>query len=83
MGQPEIADDPRYAKLTDRSNNRVELDRLIERWIMTKTRHELLDLLKANDVICGVVKELHEVMTEPHLFDRERCAKSIIRNLAE
>lgn len=29
-----------------------------------------MELLAANDVLCGVVKELHEVMTEPHLFER-------------
>jgi len=70
MGQPELADDPRYVKLAGRSKNRAELDRAIAQWTMTMTRRQLMDLLAANDVLCGVVKELHEVMTEPHLFER-------------
>ena len=70
MGQPELADEPRYVKLAGRSKHRAELDRAISQWTMTMTRRELMDLLAANDVLCGIVKELHEVMTEPHLFER-------------
>lgn len=70
MGQPQLADDPRYVKLAGRSKHRVELDRAIAQWTVTMTRRELMDLLAANDVLCGIVKELHEVMTEPHLFER-------------
>ncbi len=70
MGKPELADDPRYVKLAGRSKHRAELDRVIAQWTMTMTRRELMDLLAANDVLCGIVKELHEVMTEPHLFER-------------
>ena len=70
MGKPEMTDDPRYTKLAGRSSNRAELDRTIGQWTVTRTRRELMELLSANDVLCGVVKELHEVMTEPHLLER-------------
>ena len=32
MGQPELADDPRYVKLAGRSRHRAELDRAIAQW---------------------------------------------------
>ena len=70
MGKPELAEDPRYAKLSGRSKNRNEIDRLIGEWTRTKTREQLMTELSANDVICGIVKELPEVMTDPHLFER-------------
>jgi len=70
MGKPELAEDPRYAKLSGRSKNRDEIDRLIGEWTRTKTREQLMTELSANDVICGIVKELPEVMTDPHLFER-------------
>lgn len=70
MGKPELADDPRYAKLSGRSKNRDEIDRIIGEWTITKTRQQLMEQLSANDVICGIVKELPEVMTDPHLFER-------------
>jgi CoA:oxalate CoA-transferase len=70
MGKPQIADEPRYAKLAGRSQNREELDRTIADWTRTKTRQELMDELSAAGVLCGIVKELPEVMSEPHLFER-------------
>jgi CoA:oxalate CoA-transferase len=70
MGQPEMAEDPRYAKLSGRSRHRDEIDARIGDWTSTKTRSELMELLNANDIICGVVKELPEVMTDPHLLQR-------------
>jgi CoA:oxalate CoA-transferase len=70
MGRAELADDQRYAKISGRSKNRDEIDRMIGEWTITKPRQQLMDELSANDVICGVVKELPEVMTDPHLLER-------------
>jgi CoA:oxalate CoA-transferase len=70
MGRPELAEDPQYAKLSGRSKLRDTVDRIIGEWTRTKTRQQLMSELSANDVICGVVKELPEVMTDPHLFER-------------
>jgi formyl-CoA transferase len=70
MGKPEMAEDPQYAKLSGRSQHRDNIDRIIGEWTRTKTRQQLMDELSANDVICGIVKELPEVMTDPHLFER-------------
>jgi crotonobetainyl-CoA:carnitine CoA-transferase CaiB-like acyl-CoA transferase len=70
IGRPELAQDSRYIKLSGRSKNRDEIDRLIGEWTTTKTRDELMESLNANDIICGVVKELPEVMTDPHLVER-------------
>jgi CoA:oxalate CoA-transferase len=70
MGRPELGEDSRYAKLSGRWKNRDEIDALIGGWTRTKTRTELMELLNANDIICGIVKELPEVMTDPHLLQR-------------
>jgi crotonobetainyl-CoA:carnitine CoA-transferase CaiB-like acyl-CoA transferase len=70
MERPELGADLRYAKLSGRSHNRDEIDRLIGEWTRTKTRGELMELLNSNGIICGVVKELPEVMTDPHLHQR-------------
>jgi len=70
MGRADLAEDPRYAKISGRSKNRDEIDRIIGEWTSTRTRQQLMDELSANDVICGVVKELPEVMADPHLFER-------------
>ncbi|MGH7935148.1 MAG: CaiB/BaiF CoA transferase family protein [Candidatus Binataceae bacterium] len=70
MGRPELAEDPRFANMAARARNRDEVDRLVGEWTRTKTRQELMDLLSANDVFCGIVKELPEVMADPHLHER-------------
>jgi crotonobetainyl-CoA:carnitine CoA-transferase CaiB-like acyl-CoA transferase len=70
MGKAEMAADPRFVKLSGRSRHRDEIDRIIGEWTCTQTRRQLMEELSANDVICGIVKELPEVMTDPHMFER-------------
>jgi CoA:oxalate CoA-transferase len=70
MGRPELGEDARFAKLSGRSSHRDEIDGIIGEWTGARTRSELMELLNANDIICGIVKELPEVMTDPHLLER-------------
>jgi formyl-CoA transferase len=70
MGQPELAEDPRFATLALRVRNRDECDRIIGEWTRTKTREQLMTELSANDIFCGIVKELPEVLSDPHLHQR-------------
>ncbi|HVA68873.1 MAG TPA: CoA transferase [Candidatus Binataceae bacterium] len=70
MGRPELGDDPRFASLKERARRIDEVDRLIADWTRNYTRDELMDLFKRADVFCGIVKELTEVMTDPHLHER-------------
>jgi CoA:oxalate CoA-transferase len=70
MGREDLSEDARYAKLSGRSRHRDEIDAIIGQWTSARPRSELMELLNANDIICGVVKELPEVMTDPHLLQR-------------
>ncbi|MBV8356329.1 MAG: CoA transferase [Deltaproteobacteria bacterium] len=70
MERPELGEDSRYAKLSGRSKHRDEIDAIIGEWTSTRPRSELMELLNSNDIICGIVKELPEVMTDPHLLQR-------------
>jgi CoA:oxalate CoA-transferase len=70
MERPELADDEHFKKLSGRWRNRDEVDAIVGAWTAGQTRQELLNLLSANDVICGSVKELPEVMTDPHMRER-------------
>jgi CoA:oxalate CoA-transferase len=70
MGQPELAGDARFATLALRIKNRDECDRIIGEWTRTKTREQVMAELSANDIFCGIVKELAEVMADPHLHQR-------------
>ncbi|MGA2410249.1 MAG: CoA transferase [Candidatus Binataceae bacterium] len=70
MERSDLIEDERLTKLSGRSRNRDEVDEIIGSWTRTKTRQQLMDLLAANDIICGIVKELPEVMSDPHMHQR-------------
>jgi CoA:oxalate CoA-transferase len=70
MDRAELADDERFQKLSGRSRHRDEIDEIIGAWSCTKTRQQLMALLSASDIICGEVKELSEVMADPHMHER-------------
>jgi len=70
IGRPELGDDPRFASAKARAANSEEVDEMIAAWTGKHTREALMTMLSAADVFCGIVKELPEVMTDPHLHAR-------------
>jgi CoA:oxalate CoA-transferase len=70
IGHPEHGTDPRFATLSARRKQQDEVDAMIAAWTGVRTRQEIMDLFGANDLLCGIVKELDEVMTDPHLRER-------------
>jgi CoA:oxalate CoA-transferase len=70
MGRADLAAEERFKKLSGRTKCRDEIDGIIASWTRLKTRQELMELLVANDIICGAVKELREVMADAHMHER-------------
>jgi crotonobetainyl-CoA:carnitine CoA-transferase CaiB-like acyl-CoA transferase len=70
MGHPEFADDPRFAKASTRRKHQEVIDHIVAEWTRAKTRQQIMDELAANDLFGGIVKEIDEVMTDPHLHQR-------------
>jgi CoA:oxalate CoA-transferase len=70
LGQPELTEDERFATDQARIKNHAALDEIIGNWTRTRTRQEVMDIFVANDIFCGMVQELPEVMTDPHLHQR-------------
>jgi len=65
-----LADDPRYARNTDRIAHRGELcDRIDER-LRTRPRSHWLTALDAAGVPCGPVNDLDDVFHDPHVQAR-------------
>ena len=71
MGNPELADDPRYATHTARGKNQDELDNLINDWTKTKTMEEVDELMIENGVPAGRVYRAPEMLEDPHFQARE------------
>ncbi len=71
MGQPELAQDPRYATHVARGERQAELDALINRWTATLTVDQLEALMIAHSVPAGRVYTGKEMLADPHFAARE------------
>ncbi|MEM1260861.1 MAG: CaiB/BaiF CoA-transferase family protein [Pseudomonadota bacterium] len=75
MGQPELADNPRYDSHHSRGENQTELDELIGEWTMTKTADELTALMEESGVPVGKIYRAPDMLEDPHFAAREAIIK--------
>jgi formyl-CoA transferase len=71
MGQPELADDPRFATADARWENRAVLDAIVGEWTRQHTKYEVMTLLGDAGVPAGACQDTGEVLADPHLKARE------------
>ena len=71
MGQPELADDPRFTSSESRWENRAALNAIIEAWTGARDKYEVMRVLGDAGVPCGAVQDTGEVLADPHLRERE------------
>ena len=71
MGQPELAEDERFATLEARWENRETLDAIIAEWTGRRGKHEIMQAMGAAGVPCGACQDTGEVLADPHLKARE------------
>jgi formyl-CoA transferase len=70
IGQPELADDPRFVERSGRVAHVEELEALVEGWTEKRTKHEAMELLAGAGVPCGAVLDSVEVLSNEHLRSR-------------
>ncbi len=75
MGQPELADDPRFADHTARGENQAELDAVIEAWSLTKTSEEVDALMTEHKVPHGKIFRAPEMLEDAQFRARESIVK--------
>jgi formyl-CoA transferase len=71
MGQPSLADDPRYATHTARGEHQGELDALIELWTRERTIEEVEAAMIEAAVPAGKIYRAPEMLSDPHFKARE------------
>jgi formyl-CoA transferase len=67
IGREEWLTDPRYATPKGRLPHLTEIFDEIEKWTMTKTKFEAMDLLNEHDIPCGPILSMKEIADEPSL----------------
>jgi len=70
VGQPELADDPRYATNAQRCAVRAEIVEKIQAVLVTQTREHWLKLFVEHNVPAGPVNSVNEVAQDPELIAR-------------
>ena len=64
MGRPELADGE-LAGVAGRKRHHDELDAAIEKWTLSRNKHELMGLLQAEGIAAGAVQQISEASKDP------------------
>ncbi len=67
IGEPTWKTDPKYAKPEARLPHLNEIFERIEKWTMTKTKFEAMEILNKLDIPCGPILSMKELAEEPSL----------------
>src|SRR5699024_6616263 len=71
MGQPELADDSRYATHGARGQHQEELDELVGRFTSLHSAKAVEELLHQHGVPVGKIFRAEDMLTDPHLKARD------------
>ena len=71
MGEPELADDPRYTSHIARGHNQLELDARINVWTGRHSVAEVEALMIEHSIPAGKVYRAPEMIADPHFQARE------------
>lgn len=71
MGQPELANDDRYATHIARGKNQTELDNLVNAWTGTLTVDEVEAAMIEHSIPAGRVYTAPDMLADPHFQARE------------
>jgi formyl-CoA transferase len=71
IGMPDLAVDPKFAKIGDRRKNQNEMWELIGEFALKHTKRELMAILNPLDVPCGPIMGTDDLANDEHVRGRE------------
>jgi len=71
MGQPELADDPRYATHEARGVNQTEVEQIVADWVSRHASAEVDRLLSGAGIACGPIYDMAGVFSDPLFHERD------------
>jgi len=69
--RPDLAQDPKWEKVTGRITGRSELIPHLAKTMLEKNRDEWISILEGYDVPCGPINNYQQVFEDPHVIHRE------------
>lgn len=67
LGEPDLADDPRFATAQDRLDHRPEVHAEVERLLAVRDAADWIPLLRAAGVPCGPIYDMEGVFADPQV----------------
>jgi formyl-CoA transferase len=77
MGQPELANDPRFATHLARGDNERAIDAIIAEWAAQHESHEIDRILNAAGVVCGPIYTVADIFEDPQFEAREMLLEHV------
>jgi formyl-CoA transferase len=71
MGQPELADDPRFESHRARGDHQLEIEEIVAKWAATQDAAELVRILNDSRVVCGRIYTVADIFEDPQYRARE------------
>lgn len=69
MDTPELIDDPRTVSIAARLENHEMIQKVIEKWTLTKTVKEVVDLLSSKKMAVAEILSIDQVSRHPHMAE--------------
>jgi formyl-CoA transferase len=77
IGQPELADDPRFVTHIARGENQEEIEGIIAEWAAARTAAEIDRLMNEAGVICGPIYTIADIFEDPQFQARDMLIKHV------
>jgi crotonobetainyl-CoA:carnitine CoA-transferase CaiB-like acyl-CoA transferase len=77
MGQPELADDPRFSTHRARGDHQDEIERIVADWAATCDAAEIDRVLNEAGVICGPIYTIADIFADEHYWAREMLVEYV------
>ena len=77
MGQPELADDPRFATHVARGENQAEIEGIVAEWAALHDAREIDRVLNEAGVVCGPIYTMAEIFEDPQYKAREMLVEHV------
>jgi len=83
IGQPELADDPRFATHGARGENQEEIEGIVSAWARAHTAAEIDEVMNEAGVICGPIYTVADIFEDPQFQAREMLVKHVDPDFGE